>query len=240
MKIGGLQKVSLIDYPEVICGVIFLQGCNFKCSYCHNPELVEPKLFGPCLEEKKVLKFLASRVGKLDAVTITGGEPTMHQDLPELLGLLRRFPVGIKLDTNGSNPGMLADLIRMRLVDAVFMDVKAPLTTDHYSKVAGVKVDVSQIQRSMDLLKVSPVQVTFRTTVVPGLVEEPELAGIRAALGDDRPFVIQAFRGVETLDPLLARREEFNPARVEAMRRQFETGGHAEADPTHYVYAGIA
>src|SRR5208283_5132843 len=104
MKIGGLQKVSLIDYPGLICATIFLQGCNFKCSYCHNPELVDTRLFQPCIEENKVLDFLNMRRGKLDAVTITGGEPTIHDDLAAFIKKIKKMKFAVKLDTNGSQP----------------------------------------------------------------------------------------------------------------------------------------
>jgi pyruvate formate lyase activating enzyme len=96
MKIGGLQKVSLIDYPGLICATIFLQGCNFKCSYCHNPELVDTRLFQPCIKENEVLDFLNTRKGKLDAVVVTGGEPTIHDDLESFIKKIKKMGFAVK------------------------------------------------------------------------------------------------------------------------------------------------
>ena len=127
MKIGGLQKVSLIDYPGLICATIFLQGCNFRCSYCHNPELVNPQLFSPGLEEKEVLDFLKTRRGTLDGVTITGGEPTIQDDLASFIKKIKKLGFVIKLDTNGSQPQIIKALLDEKLLDFVAMDIKGPL-----------------------------------------------------------------------------------------------------------------
>ena len=112
MKIGGLQRVSLNDYPGKICATVFTQGCNFRCPYCHNPELVDPGRYGPVLPEEDVLSFLDKRRGKLEAVTVTGGEPTLQKDLEKFLGELKNMGYLVKVDTNGSNPDTLSTLDR--------------------------------------------------------------------------------------------------------------------------------
>ncbi len=114
MKIGGLQKISLIDYPGRISAIVFTQGCNFRCPYCHNPELVDPAQYGPILPEEEVFSFLEKRRGKLDAVTVTGGEPTLQPDLDRFLQEIKGMGYLTKVDTNGSNPDVLERLIRGR------------------------------------------------------------------------------------------------------------------------------
>jgi pyruvate formate lyase activating enzyme len=220
--IKGFIRSSFIDWPGKICSVVFLGGCGFRCPACHNAQLVDNPEALPDCPSSDIFRYLESRRNWIDGITVTGGEPTIHRNLPEVLRALRHGGFLIKLDTNGSHPAMLRRLIDLGLVDAVFMDVKAPPTSDQYWKVAGAPIDVRFIRRSIEVLKDSSIEVVFRTTVVPGIVEEPQLAGIRAALGDVRRFVIQAFRSVQTLDPSLTGIREFSPARVERMRSEFE------------------
>ena len=121
VKIGGVQKFSLLDYPDKISAIIFTAGCNFHCGYCHNPELFSSHSE---LDEDKVLGFLQSRQGKLDGVVITGGEPTLHKSLPEFIKRIKTLGFLVKLDTNGTNPDMLQSLIDSKMVDYVAMDIK--------------------------------------------------------------------------------------------------------------------
>ncbi|OQX50761.1 MAG: anaerobic ribonucleoside-triphosphate reductase activating protein [Candidatus Cloacimonas sp. 4484_209] len=127
MKIGGFQKVSLIDYPGKICAIVFTRGCNFRCPYCHNPELVLPENYSPLIPEEEIFSFLEKRRGKLDAVEITGGEPTLQEDLTEFIRKIKEMGFLVKLDTNGSFPSVLEKVIYSGLVDYIAMDVKAPL-----------------------------------------------------------------------------------------------------------------
>ncbi|MDD5525631.1 MAG: anaerobic ribonucleoside-triphosphate reductase activating protein, partial [Smithella sp.] len=146
MKIGGLQKVSLIDYPGLICGIVFLQGCNFKCPYCHNPELVDPKLFKPGIRENEVLEFLNTRKGKLDAISITGGEPTIQEDLTSFIKQIKKMGFAVKLDTNGSQPKVIKNLLAEKRLDFIAMDIKAPL--EKYRNIVNTQVNTESIKES--------------------------------------------------------------------------------------------
>jgi pyruvate formate lyase activating enzyme len=240
VSIKGFIKTSFLDWPGKVCSVVFLGGCGFRCLACHNPQLVLNPGSIPDFPLEEILRYLDQRRGWIDGVTVTGGEPTSDRQLHALLRTFRSLDLKIKLDTNGSRPDVLEELMRNDLIDAVFMDVKAPLTSEEYSRVAGVPVNVGVIRRSIDILKRSFVEVRFRTTVVPGLVEEAELALIAKALGDVEHFAIQAFRNVETLDHSLTQIEEFNPSRVDAMRRQFEIPSPETARTRHYSLSRTA
>lgn len=220
MKIGGLQKVSLIDYPEVICGVIFLQGCNFKCSYCHNPELVEPKLFGPCLEEKKVLKFLASRVGKLDAVTITGGEPTMQKDLIPFIKQIRKLGFAVKLDSNGSRPDVIKNLLDEKLLDFIAMDIKAPL--EKYKSIVRAPVDTQSIKESVKLILKSKIAYEFRTTVVKSQLTVKDILEIAKLLSGAKRYALQKFVPTKTLDKKLLKEKAWADGELERIKIRLE------------------
>lgn len=221
-SIKGLISTSLVEWPGRVCSVLFLGGCNFRCPSCHNHRLVLQPETLPDYPFSDVLERLEDRKHWIDGVAVTGGEPTLRKDLPELLRILRGIGVSIKLDTNGSNPGMLEEIIESRLVDAVFMDVKAPLMAETYFRAAGVAVNPSLIARSIEILKGSGLEVVFRTTVVPGLVSEPELFSIVNSLGKVDRFTIQAFRNLSTLDPRFLDVEEYTMARIDFMRQCFE------------------
>jgi pyruvate formate lyase activating enzyme len=136
MKIGGLQKTTLIDYPKKIACTVFLMGCNFRCHFCYSAELVLPEKIKkqPEISEKYFFNFLKERREYLEGVVICGGEPTIHSDLPEFLTKIKKIGYAIKLDTNGSNPLMLQKLISLNLIDYIAMDIKAPLDEKKYQK----------------------------------------------------------------------------------------------------------
>ena len=199
MHIGGFQKFSLIDYPGQMSAVIFTQGCNFRCPWCHNPELVLPERFGASLNCEEILSFLDSRAGKLDGVTISGGEPTLQQNLIARLRELKSRPFRVKLDTNGSRPHVLKEALEEDLLDYVAMDIKAPLGS--YSYLAGVEVDTAAIEQSIDLLVDSGVEHHFRTTAVPGLLTEAMRKEISAWMQDlNVRHIFQDFVPGDTLD----------------------------------------
>ena len=187
MKIGGLQKISLIDYPGRISAIVFTQGCNFRCPYCHNPELVDPAQYGPILPEEEVISFLEKRRGKLEAVTVTGGEPTLQPDLDRFLHEIKGMGYLTKVDTNGSMPDVLERLIRGRLVDYLAMDVKGPLKK--YGQIAGTKVQTQKIRKSIELITASGIEHEFRTTVVRSQLVNGDLIAIAGLLKKARLYV---------------------------------------------------
>jgi pyruvate formate lyase activating enzyme len=186
----------------------------------------------------EILNRLTSKGNWIDGVTITGGEPTMREELPRLLRLVRATGAAIKLDTNGSRPEVLERLIGRGLVDAVFMDIKAPLNEEAYAKVAGLRVNVRTIRRSIEILKRSHVEAVFRTTAIPGVVEEPELAGITTALGEVQRFIVQPFRNQETLDPQFGSIPEFDRSRFDEMRDRFEIVPRSSYEARRVACAG--
>jgi len=193
MQIGGLQKLSLIDYPGKIAATVFLIGCNFRCPYCHNPELVDPKQIKnhPQLKESDFFKFLDERINLLDGVCITGGEPTIQPGLPKFIENMKKRGFSVKLDTNGSNPEMLGSLIKNNLVDFIAMDIKTSILK--YNKVKA-KNKISQVQKSINIIRDSNTDYEFRTTVVPGIVDEKDIKEMGEWLKGAKKFVLQQFR----------------------------------------------
>lgn len=189
MKIGGLQRCSLIDYPGEISGIVFTMGCNFRCPYCYNSELVIPERYPPAVPQKEVLRFLEKRRGKLDAVVVTGGEPCMQEDLAEFFRRLKMMEYKVKLDTNGSFPNVLEDVLP--LADYVSLDIKAPL--DRYSEAAGKEVPSEIIEKSIGLLMNSGRDYEFRTTVFGGGFSDEDFEKIGKAIKGAKKHFIQNF-----------------------------------------------
>ncbi len=156
MLIGGLQKFSLINYPKKTAAVIFTQGCRFLCHYCHNPELVLDDKFQKPLNINEVLDFLKKRQNQLDAVVISGGEPTIHKDLVSFIKKLKDLNYLVKLDTNGINPKIIKNLLDQKLLDYIAMDLKAPL--EKYPKVTHIDLGINLIQESIDLIMSSKIE----------------------------------------------------------------------------------
>jgi pyruvate formate lyase activating enzyme len=198
MKIGGFQKVSLIDYPGRVCAVVFTQGCNFRCPFCHNPELVDPGRFEPLLDEAEILAFLEKRRGKLDGVSITGGEPTLQPDLAAFAGRLKEMEFLVKIDSNGSRPDVLKELVERRLVDYLAMDIKGPLKK--YDTLTGVGNSGREIRESIALIVASGLPCEFRTTVVPSLLAERDFREIGKLVENAPRFVLQRYARTKQLD----------------------------------------
>lgn len=206
LVIGGFLPLSLNDFPGHVAAVIFLQGCNFRCPFCHNPALLprtHPAAAGgtPAYSESGVLEALNRRRRLLDGVVISGGEPTCQSGLEPFLKAIRTLGLAIKLDTNGSYPQVLARLFDRRLVDMVAMDIKAPWTK--YGQLAGCAAPIKALQRSIALIAASGLQHQFRTTVVRPLLAETDLAAIRAMVPTCSPYRLQAFVPDHSLDPAL-------------------------------------
>jgi len=220
MKIGGLQKISLIDYPGRISAIVFTQGCNFRCPYCHNPELVDPAQYGPILSEEEVISFLEKRRGKLDAVTVTGGEPTLQPDLDRFFQEIKGMGYLTKIDTNGSNPDVLERLIRGHLVDYLAMDVKGPL--QKYERIANVKVQTAKIQRSIELITASGIEHEFRTTVVRSQLDNEDLIATSELLNKGL-YVLQSFVPAKSLDHEFLTEISYSPEEFADIQKKLES-----------------
>ena len=164
MRIGGFQRLSLIDFPGLVAATVFTQGCNFRCGYCHNPELVIPDLFQVPITPEVILDYLNSRRGKLEGVVITGGEPTLQSGLVDFIVKIKTMGFSLKLDTNGSHPEVLASLFSLKLLDYVAMDIKSSLK--NYAKAASIACDTAKIQESIQIIIDSGIPYQFRTTTV--------------------------------------------------------------------------
>ena len=185
MKIVGLQKLTLLDYPGRVACTVFLNGCNFRCPFCHNSELFEDEQT-PVMAQQELLAFLEKRRGVLDGVCITGGEPTLHPQLPELLRQIRSLGYAIKLDTNGYRPEILKSLVGVGLVDYVAMDVKNGPA--QYAQTVGLQdIALERIEESITFLKSCAVEHEFRTTVALPLHDEQSMEALAQwlrSLGD--------------------------------------------------------
>jgi len=220
MKIGGLQKVSLIDYPAKISAVVFTQGCNFRCSYCHNPELVDPKLFQSCLPEKDILDFLTTRSGKLEGITITGGEPTLQEDLIPFVRSIRKLGFCVKLDTNGSHPDVLIDMIGEKLLDFIALDIKAPL--EKYDTVVHAPVQIEDIRRSIHRVIKSKVPHEFRTTVVSSQLSPKDISAIAKEIKGAKRFVLQKYQPAKSLSGKFFRDKTYSDEEFLSIARKLE------------------
>lgn len=202
MIIGGLEKLSILDYPDHLAAIIFTQGCNFRCHFCYNPMLVLPrkgedeknikeKGFST-LSTKNLFLFLRERFGRLDGVVITGGEPTLHPDLPDFIKKIKKIGYDVKLDTNGTNPTMLKKLITEKLVDYIAMDLKAP--QEKYAATVGVSVNYNNLEKSVKMIIKSGLPHEFRTTVVPGLLDKEDFTKMGKMIAGAQNWYLQAFK----------------------------------------------
>ena len=177
MKIGGLVKFTLIDFPGRPAAIVFTQGCNFRCRYCHNPELVYPHLFTEPISEEEIWSFLKRRQGTLEGVVVSGGEPTLHKDLPAFMARLKELGYAVKLDTNGARPAVLKELIEKKLVDYIAMDLKAPL--EKYAAITGIEVSPALLQESMNLIRQSGLVYEFRTTYDKEVLTDDDITALK-------------------------------------------------------------
>jgi pyruvate formate lyase activating enzyme len=220
MKLGGWQRLSLIDYPERLSAVLFTQGCNFRCPYCHNPELVDPKRFQEPLPIEHVFSFLQTRQGKLDAVCITGGEPSIQPDLITFVEEIKKMSYLIKLDTNGSHPEVLATLVEKNLIDYIAMDVKGPLSK--YREMAQASVDTDKIRKSIHLIMDAGVAYEFRTTVVKSLLTKGDFKKMGALIKGAQCYVLQKFVPSKCLDRGFMKETTYSDEEFETLRQRLE------------------
>ena len=199
MKIAGLQKVSLIDYPGYVAATVFLAGCNLNCGYCHNRWMIDASQVVAAITKEDLLAWLETRHGRLEGVCVSGGEPTLHAELAGFLQAIKALGYAVKLDTNGTQPERLDRLLHNGLVDYVAMDLKAPFD-ERYNGIAGLVVDCSAIRRSMAILRHWGGAYEYRTTVLPSLVETA-LADIAAELTPPEIWYLQRFIPVSVSVP---------------------------------------
>jgi len=190
MKIGGFQKTSLLDYPDEISAIIWTVGCDFRCPFCYNKDIVLGK--AGIVTEEEVLTFLQKREGLLDALVISGGEPLMHEDIAAFIKKVKDFGYLVKVDTNGMHPDELKGLIDQKLVDYVSMDIKAP--KNKYDKLTGVKTDIDKIEKSIEIIKNSAPDYEFRTTFAPELLTKEDILEIAKWLEGSKRFYLQQFK----------------------------------------------
>lgn len=185
MKIGGLNKLTAQDFPEHLACIIFTKGCNFNCSYCYNRDLVDNK--AETIDEDYVMAYLYKRRKILDGVVISGGEPTIWDDLIPFIKKVKEFKLDIKLDTNGYNPTMLKEILDNNLVDYIAMDIKA--IPDKYMKVINKKIDFNKILESIDLIKKSNIKYEFRTTIMKDVHDKKDIIKILKLIGDSKLYL---------------------------------------------------
>lgn len=190
MTIKGLQKLTLLDYPGTLAAIVFVGGCNFRCPFCHNGTLV---LGGDGdIDMGELFSFLESRRTKLGAVVISGGEPTLYADLPDFIRQVRSLGYKIKLDTNGTNPEMIKQLVSEGLVDYIAMDIKN--SPEAYDVTSGVKADMAKISESVKFLLSDNVEYEFRTTVVRQLHTHENMRKIGEWIKGAKRYFIQNYK----------------------------------------------
>ena len=213
MIIGGLLKTTLIDYQDKVSCIIYLAGCNFRCPWCYSSELVLPVKIAhqPRISEKEVLDFLRTRQGLLDGVVICGGEPTVNKDLPQFIEKIKNLGFAVKLDTNGSNPVMLKDLVVRKLIDYVAMDIKIAPENPVYKNLMVEGITMDNIKESVEFLKQGNIGFEFRTTTVNTVHKKEDFVEIAKWIGGKNvTYYLQNFRAEKTIDPEFEKRKPFD------------------------------
>lgn len=215
MILAGLQNLSLVDYPGCLAATVFTQGCNFYCPYCQNPDLVTcDKKFN--LSEEEVLSYLDCRKDMLEGVVITGGEPVLQKDLPEFIEKIKDLGLKVKLDTNGSDPNMIENLLKKSLIDHLAVDIKTSM--DKYSLVTRQE-DVSEaVSMTIRLAKLALIPCEFRTTCAPGIVEEKDFKLIGKLVQGAKKYYLQQFRPDVTYDNSFQKIKPFSQRALEGFR----------------------
>ncbi|MBI5754846.1 anaerobic ribonucleoside-triphosphate reductase activating protein [Candidatus Peregrinibacteria bacterium] len=215
MRISGFQKLTLLDYPGHISALIFTTGCNMRCPFCYNAEMVLPEkiaAYKHFIEEKEVLKVLQTRKDFLEGVVISGGEPTLQPDLRNFIIKIKGLGLKVKLDTNGLRPSILEKLFKERLLDFVAMDIKASL--EKYTEVANVPIDTKKIQKSIGLIMESGIDYEFRSTIIPKFHSAQEMEKMARLIAGARHYALQRFMPVHTLDPAMATEKPYSESEI--------------------------
>lgn len=220
VPIGGVQKLSLVDFPGHVAAALFTAGCNMRCGYCHNPELVLPERLAPSIPIDEIMTFLESRLGRLDGVVVSGGEPTIHEDLPILCRMIKDLGYAVKLDTNGTHPKMVKQMIDDGTIDFVAMDIKGPL--EKYIEIAARPIDLKAIEQSVRLLIDSGVGHEFRTTIVSEQLEPKDFHGVGKLVRGAQRFALQHFTPGVTLSPMFRQATTFTDDQFEEAKKIME------------------
>ncbi|HMS93111.1 MAG TPA: anaerobic ribonucleoside-triphosphate reductase activating protein [Candidatus Saccharibacteria bacterium] len=220
VPIGGVQKVSLVDYPGHVAAALFTIGCNMRCGYCHNPELVLPDRYIDSIPEQDVLLFLESRIGKLDGVVISGGEPTIHEGLPSLAARIKEMGYLVKLDSNGTHPDMIRQMLDEKTLDFMAMDIKGPL--EKYQEIAAYPVDTVAVQRTIELLRHAGIGYEFRTTIVKSQLSPKDFESIGELIKGAPRFALQRFRPGTTLHPAFRYETTYSDEEFEELKKIME------------------
>ncbi|MDD4803336.1 MAG: anaerobic ribonucleoside-triphosphate reductase activating protein [Syntrophomonas sp.] len=223
MKYAGMIKQSLVDYPGEIVAVLFTRGCNMRCPFCHNPDLlIKPKILVKPVDIEETIEFMLARGSFLDGVVITGGEPTLNEELVDDIARLKSIGCLVKLDTNGTNPAMLETLISHNMLDYVAMDIKAPLEYKKYLQACGklTSENFFNIRSSIHLLRSAAVKLEFRTTVVPALHSAEDIVNIARYIEGSDKYTLQQFNPRVTLEPGYAQVVPYNQAEMQALAEQ--------------------
>jgi pyruvate formate lyase activating enzyme len=215
--VGGLQKFSLIDYPGKIAAIVFTHGCNLRCPYCHNPELVLPEqALNHGFNKTEIIQFMESRKGKLDALCITGGEPTIHTGLSRFFKEIKALGFLTKLDTNGTNPTMIQELLDKDYLDYIAMDIKAPF--ERYHEVTRSNTNINSIKQSIAILVNSNIPYELRITVVKDFITLQDIERIGVQIQDAPLGVIQNFSPTKCLDKKFLQKAPYSANELEQMR----------------------
>jgi len=215
MNIGGFQETSLLDYPGKVAAIIWTTGCNFRCPFCYNPDLVFEKTDNVSIEH--ILSFLDARKGKIDALSISGGEPFLQRDLKDFISQVKNRGYLVKVDTNGSFPDRMKELLDEGLIDYLSMDVKA--TKNKYNEITGVSVDVDDIRTSIDLIKEHAGDYEFKTTVIPKFHQKEDIVEIARWLKGSKKYFLQQFKS----NTSIISSEIFSPYSKEELLNMCET-----------------
>lgn len=221
MRLGGIQKLTLIDFPGTIAATVFTVGCSFRCPFCHNPELVLPEKFPPLNDmEREFFEHLEKRKGKLEGVCITGGEPTIQPDIIEFIEKIKAMGFKVKLDSNGTQPQVLEKIIKKGLVDYIAMDIKS--SPKNYSLAVGLTADITAIKKSVNMIMKSGIPYEFRTTVVPGIHIEKDFMEIAKWIKGAKLYYLQEYREMTIIDPNLREKTKGKKLDLDKIRKSLD------------------
>lgn len=209
IPIKGFIENSLIEWEGKIVSIIFLPACNLRCPYCHAPHLVQTPNELESIPVDAVIGKIRQNVGWVDGVVVTGGEPTTHKQLDAFLTLLKDTGVVVRLDTNGTNPQAIKDLIARKLLDCIAMDIKAPLQKAKYELVSGVPCNIEDIKKSIRIIMESGIEYEFRTTVCPSQLDGDDIEEIARTIEGARRYILQGFRPNHCLDAKMLKIEPY-------------------------------